>query len=133
VARTQEVTLPNSGDVVVIKKPGPLGLSTLLGGLPSASALVAAIAARQSGSDEKIDEQALSNAPKETIMQMVDLVCACSVKPKYSRGGAVAGTLDVDDIEWGDFSVLFAHVYKFAGFEEAVEKIRPSSPTVIAS
>lgn len=132
MARTKEVTLPNSGDVVTIKKPGPLGLSALLGGIPSASALVRAIEARKAGSDE-LDEDAIASAPKDTINQMVDLVCACAVKPKISRGATVAGSTDVDDIEWGDFIFLFNEVYKFAGFEEAVEKIRPSLPTATAS
>lgn len=132
MANRKEVTLPNSGDVFTIKKPGPLGLSTLLGGLPSASHLIDALAAREAGTEIETDEAAIAKAPKETILQMVDLVCACCVKPKLTRDGA-GDTTSVDDIEWGDFIHLFNEVYRFSGFEEAVKKVRPSSPTAIAS
>lgn len=133
MAKTAEVTLPNSGEVVTIKKPGPLGLSAILGSLPSASALLGALEKKLKGEEAEFSADDLKVSTADTVKQMMTLVCACCVKPKYSIGGVTPGTLDIDDVEWGDFVYLFNAVYSHAGFAKALEAVRPTSPTATSS
>jgi len=114
--RTEEVTLPFSGEKYVIIRPNVFQLKEILGMLP----LVQSRARAQAVPEKEIDRL-------EDLEQAIRVVVMLTHAPKLSaEDPAPEGLVSVADLDGSDFFFLIREIKNLCGVNEAAQQVNPS-------